>query len=35
VRGMPLDPRSDLYSLVVFYEMLTGRKPYVGTRRWN
>jgi len=32
VRGLVLDQRSDLYSLgVIFFEMLSGRKPYVGT----
>ncbi|MDB6090797.1 MAG: hypothetical protein JWN85_3581 [Gammaproteobacteria bacterium] len=29
--GEPLDARSDFYSLgILFYEMLTGRKPYTG-----
>jgi serine/threonine-protein kinase PpkA len=29
--GEDLDGRSDLYSLgVLFYEMITGRKPYAG-----
>ena len=29
--GEPLDERSDFYSLgVIFFEMLTGEKPYTG-----
>jgi serine/threonine-protein kinase PpkA len=30
-QGLELDPRSDLYGLgVIFFEMLTGERPYVG-----
>jgi serine/threonine protein kinase len=31
VQGLPLDPRSDLFSAaVVFYELITGRRPFGG-----
>jgi serine/threonine protein kinase len=30
--GEQLDARSDFYSLgIIFYELLTGQKPYIGT----
>ncbi len=35
-QGEELDARSDLYSLgVIFYEMLTGSKPYLAAPRWK
>jgi len=36
VRGMPLDRRSDIFSIgIVLYEMITGRRLFVGSSDFN